>query len=72
MRSFKKLYGGDLLQLALLLSLLKVSYRWKQITFYTRSIFSHPHIISCKNSALKISEHEKYSHIQFLHDVKKS
>ena len=26
MRSFKKLLGGDLLQLALLLSLLKVSY----------------------------------------------
>ena len=31
MRSFKKLFGGDLLQLALLLSLLKVS---SQFSYY--------------------------------------
>ena len=49
MRSFKKLYGGELLQLALLLSLMKVSYWWKQKQlFYTLSIITPTHIIGGK------------------------
>ena len=42
MRSFKKLFGGDLLQLALLLSLLKVSYWWKQKHFL-QPVYYHTH-----------------------------
>ena len=44
MRSFKKLFGGDLLQLALLLSLLKVSYWFKQKHLLHPVYYpTHPH-----------------------------